>query len=270
MKRSKSMMVITFFVIAQFLTINVQNSFSQDPIPYHYLREADIMWSKRVWRKIDLKEKFNHPLYYPIERTADRISLVQLLIDGVREGALTAYDPADDEFTTILDPMRRKRLLNRIDTIEVPDTEPPYDIIRKPVERPFDPSSVKEIRVKEEWYFDRQRSKMEVRTLGICLVYENMDYTTGTIRGSTPMFWIYFPEARPLLASAKAYNPSDNRVRINYDDIFLKRFFQSYVYKEENVYNREIQDYTTGLGALYEAEKVKENIFNFEHDLWNY
>ena len=48
-------------------------------IPYTYLREADVMWSKRIWRIIDLREKLNHDMYFPIDVIAGRRSLMQVI-----------------------------------------------------------------------------------------------------------------------------------------------------------------------------------------------
>jgi gliding motility associated protien GldN len=84
------------------------------------------------------------------------------------------------------------------------------------------------------------------------------------------MFWIYYPEARFSFVSAEVYNKGNDAERRTYEDIFWKRRFSSYIYKETNVYNRRINTYMSGLDALLEAEKIKEDIFNMEHDLWEY
>jgi hypothetical protein len=36
------------------------------------------------------------------------------------------------------------------------------------------------------------------------------------------------------------------------------------------VYNRSIESYAKGLDALMESERIKEEIFLTEHDLWHY
>jgi len=73
----------------------------REPVPYPSLREADVMWSKRVWRVIDLHEKMNLPFYFPTVEMQDRKSLIQTLYDAVKKGEVVAYDPdVDDEFTT--------------------------------------------------------------------------------------------------------------------------------------------------------------------------
>lgn len=244
---------------------------TRDPIPYAHLREADVMWSKRVWRKIDLREKINHPFYFPIQSIRDRRSLVQVLIESVDEGSLVAYDALDDEFRRILTGAEIDQKLRRVDSLWVPAPDPPYDPELVIVPRDFDPARVKEIRLKEEWFFDRQRSVMDVRIIGIQLVADNIDPETGEVRGKEPMFWVYFPEARNIFANVDVFNRFNDAERWTLDDVFWKRMFGSYIYKVENVYDRQISDYTlNGLDQMLEAERIKDDIFAMEHDLWEY
>jgi gliding motility associated protien GldN len=239
-------------------------------VPYTHLREADVMWATRIWRKLDLREKINHPLYYPTERIKDRRSLTQVIVEAVQEGSLTAYDVMDDEFTLTLTKAEIEKKLMRIDTEYIENPDPPYDLQMTIIEETFQPKTVKEYRLKEDWFFDKQRSVLDVRIIGICPVQDNIDPLTGEVRGSTPMFWIYFPEARNIFASAEVFNRSNDAERRTLEDIFWKRMFGSYVYKEKNVYDRLIQDYKQGIDQLLEAEKIKQEIFFLEHDLWDY
>lgn len=240
-------------------------------IPYTHLREADVMWATRIWRKLDLREKINQPLYYPTESIKNRRSLTQVILEAVREGSLTAYDPLDDEFTMTLTKAEIERKLLFIDTLYIESPDPPYELQMQVVEEPFQSSNVKEIRLKEDWFFDRQKSILDVRIIGIQPVADNVDRTTGEMRGKEPMFWIYFPEARNIFASAEVFNRQNDAERRTMEDIFWKRMFGSYIYKEKNVYDRQISDYMlNGIDQLLEAEKIKEDIFILEHDLWEY
>ncbi|MBI1286867.1 MAG: gliding motility protein GldN [Flavobacteriales bacterium] len=240
-------------------------------IPYTHLREADVMWATRIWRKLDLREKMNLPLYYPTEPIKNRRSLTQVIIEAVREGSLTAYDPLDDEFTMTLTKAEIERKLSFIDTQYIESPDPPYDLQMTVIEEEFDPANVKEVRLKEDWFFDRQRSVLDVRIIGIQPVADNIDRTTGEIRGKEPMFWVYFPEARNIFASAEVFNRQNDAERRTLEDIFWKRMFSSYIYKEKNVYDRLISDYMlNGIDQLLEAERIKEDIFILEHDLWEY
>lgn len=242
----------------------------KQPVALPYVREADVLWSKRVWQVIDLREKMNQPLYFPITATNSRRSLMQVIIDGIREGSITAYDTQDDEFTVPLTPegLMSQLEVSQIRTLQRPT--PPYDEYDTLIVTPFNTADVRRFRVKEEWFFDSKRSVLDVRILGISPVRENIDPLTGEVRGDEPLFWIYYPDARHVLANAEVYNRHNDAQRVSYDDLFIRRFFSSYIYKESNVHDRRILEYYSGLDALLEAERVKNAIRTFEHDLWEF
>lgn len=246
---------------------------SRKPVPYNYLREADVMWSTRAWRLIDLREKMNHPLYYPANKINDRMSLIDLLLWGINNEGVTPYDPMDDRFTA---PMTRADIDSKFDalddTVMTPD---PTTGELTPQIIPGDKttSEVKKYLLKEDWFFDNQRSVMEVRIIGICPIrsYIKGDGGQGDEVREAQVFWIYFPDARRVLANHEVFNRYNDAERKTFDDIFFKRRFSSYIVRESNVYqDRSIQEYRLGLQALLESEKVKEKLFNYENDLWEY
>ncbi len=249
--------------------INVQNHKS---VPYVDVREADVMWEKRIWRVIDLKEKINHPLYYPEKPHNNWRSLITILLDALKEGAITAYDApigGTDEFLQPLTYQQIEQNLNRQDTQQLTRTEPPYDTYDTVIAITFNPMDIKQFKLKEDWFIDKQRSVLDVRIVGLCPMVASKD-EKGEDRGVKAICWFYFPELRNILAHQEVYNRYNDAARFSFDDLFWKRMFGSYVIKESNVYDRSINEYLLGMDALLEAEKIKDNIFKFEHDLWEY
>lgn len=278
MKRQLFILLLTFNIL--FITATGQ---VLDP-PYTYAlfetngrtptalvtpREADILWSKRIYRIIDLREKINHPLYYPLMPTQGRISLSSLLLYGLYNRLFTAYDPIYEDFRNEINENDLRMLFVQTDTINATRPYPPYDTFDTIVSNYLDPASIIQFRIKEDWFFDKERSVLDVRIIGICPVVESFD-AQGDFRGYKPLFWLYYPHIRPLLASVNVFVRFNNAQIPSFDDIFIKRIFGSYIYKESNVYERRISEYTEGIDALIEGENIKNGIFEFEHDLWEY
>jgi len=243
--------------------------------PYQHVREADVMWSTKIERIIDLREKMNQVFYYPLLPINDRQNLIDVLMQAIDEGTITAYGNAtnDDEFQSPMSPSEVEMIgIMQGEKMSVeerfdPDTQEYYLDTTFNI---FERHEVKKYRIKEEWFFDKQRSVMEVRIIGICPVIDRKN-EDGVYTGETSLFWVYFPEARKILSKSEVFNHRKNdAARLTYDDIFHKRFFSSRIVKESNKYDRKISEYKEGIDALLEAEKIKEEIFNIEHDLWEY
>lgn len=239
------------------------------PIPLAYVREADVLWEKRVWQVIDLREKINLPLYFPNTTIDDRQSLMQVLIAAVNEGSIQAFQ--DDEFSLTFTPEEIRNQYAREETRTLTRPDPPYEEYDTTYVIPLNPQDVTKYRIKENWFFDAKRSVLDVRIIGLCPVRERIDPNTGESLGDQALFWVYFPEARNILVNAEVFNRNNDAQRMSFDDLFLRRMFNSYIYKESNVYDRLIQEYiTNGLDQLLEAERIKNDIRNYELDLWEY
>ncbi len=247
---------------------------NRKPIPYPHVREADVMWAKKVWRVIDLREKINLPLYYPINTMDGRYSLIQLIMYGIQYEGLTAYSTKnDDEFKVEMSLDQVMYEMGAVgDTLSVRQDDGTF--ADKVVAGELRPEQVKQILIKEVWFFDRNYSRLDVRIIGMCPIRE---YVKLGGEGDDDQiskkatFWIYFPQARELFAKNEVFNPRNDAQRRTFDDIFMKRYFGSFITRESNVYNnRRIDQYAVGMEAMLESERIKMDIFNFEHDLWEF
>lgn len=250
-----------------------ENTPARKVIPYTHLREADVMWLRRIWRQVDLREKINHPFYYPTTAINNRKSLFDVIKDAMlNEGTITPYSigavGTDDEFTQQMTIDEVKNLLSKIDTQYVEDINT-GEQVPTVVHIDITTDKIKMYQLKEEWFFDRQKSVMEVRIIGMAPMIEKFNQQNESL-GYVPLFWIYFPEARFVFANAEVFNRQNDSERRTYEDIFWKRQFGSYIIKESNVYDRFIREYKVHLDALLEAEEIKDKIFLMEHDVWNF
>lgn len=242
-------------------------------MPLPSVREADVFWSKKVWRIIDLREKMNLPLYYPSKEMDGRSNLINLLLEGIKSGQLTPYDARiDDDFKV---PMTFEQV-QEVFGAEATTTEKiDFDTGERTevvIQGEININEIKQYMIKEEWYFDKQTSTLNVRIVGVCPIREY--FREGDSSGEAQrqkVFWIYYPEARDLLASNLALNPYNDAHQLSFDDVFIKRFFQSYIVQESNVYNnRAVSSYLSGKEAMLESKRIEDKVFNFEQDLWEY
>ena len=242
-------------------------------VPYPHLRQADVMFAQRIWQVIDLREKMNHPFYFPLDEIADRKSLFDVIKQALLvEGSLTAYGLGptddDDEFRYPLSQSEIDSLLRPMVTkpTEDPDTG---DITYVDIEDPVNSRDITQYKIKEDWIFDKQRSERFVRIIGIAPMKEDYD-DQGVKRGYKTLFWLYFPECRYIFANATVYNFQNDAQRRTFEELFQKRMFTSYIVKESNVYDRSIMSYARNIDALLESERIKDELFTIEHDLWHY
>ncbi|MES2800778.1 MAG: gliding motility protein GldN [Bacteroidota bacterium] len=283
-------------------------------IPYEYVREADVVWSKRVWQYIDLREKINHPLYFPWDeydasgnwvRNATRWSLWTVLKQHIMNGDIrlfSAYNPYDfnildgDQLKYPVDPepgknymtdsVYRNILFSYFGKLGAESTVPLANFYGEDstltledgtityVYPPRDSTwfvskDVIQYRIKEDWFFDKERSVLDQRIHAIAPV----KYTTddeGNIQGMQEMFWLYFPHCRFVLNNYFVYNDKNDAQWMSFDDLFWKRRFNSTIYKASNVYDRKIDSYSVGVDALMQSEKIKDEIRLIEHDVWSF
>lgn len=288
-------------------------------VPYEFVREADVMWSKRVWQTIDLRERMNHALYFPHDeittngewiKHGERWSLWTVIRHNVINGKLTVFSPYNPNnvfgdkdgdqlkypiypqqgLTYYTDSIYRANVATFLGATIIESLEYETDEYGDPVlvDLPDGTQTFKyfpadtvwttskdiiQYRIKEEWFFDKERSVLDQRIIAIApVVYEKSKDANGleSIGGTKELFWLYFPHCRFVFNNYFSYNDKNDAQWMSFDDLFWKRRFTSFIYKESNGFDRKIETFRSGVDALRESEKIKEKIRTFEHDLWDF
>jgi len=287
-------------------------------IPYEHVREADAIWSRRVFQYIDLREKINQELYFPLDeinngiwsKNATRLSLWSIIRQHVINGDLRVFSPYNPndvygdwdgyQLKYPIDPepglnyhtdsVFREDMVYYLGQLGPEKTEEVvdeygdiiYDIGPDGVETPRYPprdtmwytsKDIVQYRIKEDWFFDKERSVLDVRILAIApVINKTADDGNGNMQVSEQreLFWLYFPHCRFVFNNYFVYNNKNDAQWMSFDDLFWKRKFNSVIYKQSNTYDRKIESYRAGIDALYESEKIKNEIRNIEHDVWSF
>lgn len=237
-------------------------------VPYPFLREADVFWEKRIWRDILVKEKMNLIFSYP------KRPFSQIVWEAVSSGELTAYEASTDidpdgDFVKPLSAAEVQERFVKDDTVFVTDPVTGEEIMRVEKRELFKPEYIIKYRIKEDWIFDKRYSIMYVRIISVAPYYQEFD-REGNLKGVFPAFWLYYPDLRHVLVKEEAFNVNNDAHRFSWDDVFEMRLFGSVIVKESNVYDRRIEDYLTGLDALYESQRIQNRIIDYEQFLWSY
>jgi len=251
------------------------------PLEYGYIDDRDIMWSKVVWEYIDLNERINLPIYYPVDTTnvsTNRRSLFDTLLRGINRGAITeVYD--DSYFTAKMTKAEINGKLFRVDT-----TDAGFDELNAGatnIDEYIDKinltsQDIEGFKVKGLWYIDKRQGELKYRLLAIAPVapdVQTMGREDIDITEQLAIFWVWYPDARQTLHDMKVFNQKNSAYPISFDHILNARRFNSIIYREENIYgDRDVAEYVKGnaLFQVLESNKIKESIRNIELDLWNY
>ncbi len=256
------------------------------PLPYGYVHDRDVLMGKTIWEMIDLDERVNFPLYYPIDTAnigKERRSLFNVLLKGIKDGKITEVY-ADDYFNTKKTLKDMSSSFTYVDTIDAGKDEiNNYYDEYKSGKKVLDPQYINKrdltaqdisgYKIKGFWYFDKRQGELKYRLLAICPVSPEARDIGADNPDVIDLFWVYFPSIRDVLHEAKAFNDKNSAMPITFDHLLNSRRFTAEIYKEENVYgDREVQQYMkdNAQNQLLESERIKEKIRNFESDMWNY
>ncbi len=239
----------------------------KDPIPYSHLREADVSWSKDIWRYIDMRQRQNYSIRYPIyDVIGNRASLYNILSKGINIKEITPYEFGSTKWNTPFSTITTEQEIAvqiEQDTTKNPNTGEILNVNRKENE-------VVGYYIQEKWYFDKKYSEMRVRINAIVPKFVIYNQRTDRDEPKIP-YAVYFPECRKLFSQYAIYNQNNDAQAISYDDFFMQRRFASTITAESNVFeNRNIFEFLTGEDILLEAERIKDEIFKKEHDFWEY
>ncbi|MDB4049752.1 gliding motility protein GldN [Flavobacteriaceae bacterium] len=232
-------------------------------LKFDYIDERDILWSKIVYEKIDLNEKLNFPLLFPVNDETyaeNRKSLWRILKENIINKRITElYFDRNDNF---------KDKMSFKDVMEVISFSELINGVQTPAEE-LKSIDITAYRIKGIWYFDKRQGEMKYRLLGLMPVGKNLKDDDG--KNNTDLFWIWYPSIRKILHEEKVFNEKNNARSISFDQLLISRRFSSFIYKEDNVYgDRSIKEYKIpGLESILESERIKNEILNFEQDMWN-
>jgi len=248
------------------------------PLEYGYVDDRDVLMGKMVWETIDLSERINFPLYFPIDTAnigPDRRSLYDVLTKAIRSGEISEVY-SDSYFNTKKSFKDIQASLTRIDTTDAGREQinagqkiSPEYIIKQDLTA----QDVTQYKIKGYWYFDKRQSELKYRLLGICPITPDVYTMNSDEKDYIELFWVFFPASRYVLNDAKAFNDKNSAMPISFDQILNSRHFNAVIYQEENVYgDRTIASYMkdNAQNQLLESERVKDKIRNFEEDMWNY
>ena len=263
------------------------NADNDKPLPYGYVHDRDILMGKRIWEIIDLDERVNFPLYFPVEgdvmTSPDRRPLYNVLVSAIKEGKITeVYDSS--YFTTKKSLKDIESALFKIDTTNAGRDQMNEDIeayrsgkmkISEEyiIKTEIEAYNVDAYKVVGYWYFDKRQSELKYRLLGICPVVPDVHEMDNPNPEMVELFWVYFPASRDVLHKAKAFNNRNSAMPFTFDHLLNARRFNGVIYLEENVYgDRKIAEYMkeNAQMQLLESDRVKEKIRDFEQDMWNY
>ena len=266
------------------------NADNDKPLPYGYVHDRDILFGKRVWEIIDLNERMNFPLLFPLEDNlgSDRRSLYSTLINAITSGELTEiYDDSyfkNKKTTKELESVFYQRelndfgigVLNRYAGTKTEEQLMAEGILTDEhyATAIVEAADILQYQVVGFWYFDKRQAEMKYRILGICpMAIDALSKLRGVESDPIELFWVFFPAARDILHESKAFNDRNSAIPISFDHLLNSRKFSSIIVREENVYgDRAVRDYMreNSLNQLLESNRIKEKIRDFEQDMWNY
>ena len=249
-----------------------------DPLEYGYVDDRDVLWAKTTWEIVDLDERVNFPLYYPIDTNqigSARRSLYDVLVANIKNGNIENIY-ADSYFNDKRTLKDISAALSSVDTTDlgIEQYNAGEEIDQQYISRrDISSADIAEYHIRGYWYFDKRLAELKYRLLGIAPVAPDVNFIDAEEPVLVELFWVWYPDAREVLNQAYAFNPQNTSQPISFDHLLNARRFNGVIYAEDNVQgDRQVNDYISdnAFMQLLESQRIKEQIRNFEQDMWNY
>ena len=264
-------------------------------------RADDVVWSRVVYRIIDMRFKQNYQLYTPVS-SDDPVysSLFRTILRGIEDGMpiyrkssstgdikpyfnvpqvekveiptllkAQGYDEAIVVDSTEADISKSNYMLLNYDSVADQWTFKAYaydDFARNTIK----------YMIQEVIFFDKHYSRLYSKILAIAPMNpDNYKYTDETtvmdaLYGQI-LFWVPFDALRPYMAQQYVTPRGNDNKRITFDDFFIQKMYSSYLVGINNVYNKMIpQVADTYEGMQAEQRRIENELLTAEQDLWAY
>ena len=233
--------------------------------------EADLQWTKTVYRVLDLTKGKNPALYYPEEPNEDGQSMFFIIMRLLANNKISAYEYLDgrEMFTDEY----KIKVAEMLDRFHVLYSEAKGSTEKNPLyaidDSDIPGNEILSYYIIEKWSFDTRSNKMRSRVEALCPVLHRQDEFGGEPI-KFPMFWVKLNDIRPYIAQQFVFTDDDNNLmRYNLDDFFKLNMYQGDIYKVKNLRNQSLMQLYPDPQALKHAQdSIEERLHRFDKDLW--
>lgn len=247
------------------------------PLEYGYIDNRDVLWGRNVWEVVDLDERVNFPLYYPIDTNnigSNRRSLYDVLVTAAKKGQIDLY--SDSYFNRKITLNDISAAMSKVDTTDlgVEQINAGEELDAQYIDRrDISAADIEQYYIRGYWYFDKRQGELKYRMMAIAPVAPDVNFIDDEKPVLVPLFWVWFPKAREVLHDAKVFNPQNSAQPISFDHLLNSRRFSGMIYKIDNIQgDREVEEYISenSMMQLLESQRLKDQIRNMEMDMWSY
>ena len=253
-----------------------------DTIAKVYHREDDVRWSRVVYRVIDMREKQNYQLYFPMRASDEYRSLFRVMLDAItdeipvyRRNARDLKPQFNDEDRLVGDELSKVFAYDNDNNLIQQDsvskelkvnTDQYYNYVKNQFK----------FLVQEIIFFDKHSSRMYSQIMAIAPLYALHPDNTKSKKSikyfqESVLCWFSFDELRPYLAKQFVIPNGNETQRLTYDEFFAQKLYSSYLLGDSNMFNRMLLDYVVDpVKIKKEQDRLETELMNVEQDLWEY